>query len=300
MTGRRFSVIVVVAAAVVAAGMAAVALAHGVPGNVANSATVRAFHPGTDLTYPTKTAKVACPSGFSPRNAGWAGDVDPDFFAGNAEVLPQAMRYKGGTWKVQGSNEGESSGQIAAIQLCSAKRALEMRAVKKTKKLKPGTKTTVTATCPKGTEVLGGGFDSGTAATMKPSSFVYGTKRTSNRRWRVYTEFPSPAKAWLQKGNPRGTVSSIAYCGRGPQISVASHAATVQYGQTNFANATCPPGTSVLFGAAKGSLDFANLTGVFPDASAASSAHAWSAEGVNFAFGPKGTPSKITAYAYCA
>jgi hypothetical protein len=250
--------------------------------------------------YPVRSATVDCPDGFKPQSGGWIGSVDPDSLSGSAEVLPQAMRYKGGTWKVQGSNEGQSPGPIEALQRC-AKSSPKVVEVKKSKELAPGSVTNVTAKCPKGTEVLRGGYDSGSFSPHTAGAFVYGALRSAKRTWSVKADSPAIMKNGdVSKGNPQGKVTSIAYCGKGPKLTTVTSSVIIQPGDTGETDAYCPAGKTVLFGGAVGEVKLSATTALFPSASFADGYRPWFAAGVNFAGPGSAQPGKLKAYAYCA
>jgi hypothetical protein len=286
------------AAAVALAIFAAIALASG-----ATTVSKQVNVPAADFNaqrYPVASATVDCPDGFKPRSGGWIGAASPDPFSGDPDVLPQSMRYKGDTWKVQGSNEGQSPGPIKALQRC-AKSSPKVAEIKKSKQLKPGSITTVTATCPKGTEVLRGGYDSGWFSPHTAGAFVFGARRSAKRTWSVNADSPAVMKRGVEtKGNPQGKVTSIAYCGKGPKLTTVTSSMTIQPGDTSETSVKCPAGKTALFGGAVGDVNLAATKAVFPTASFADGDQKWTVAGLNFQGPGQEQAGKLKAYAYCA
>ncbi len=282
-------------AAVALATFAALALGSGGATTESTVVTVAGYN-GTDPSFPAEAAIVGCPQGSKPLNGGWTGEADPHVPSTSPEIFPQSVKFKGGTWKVLGVNEGSSAGELKAIERCG-KELPNVHAVTKTASVAPGKTATVTATCPKGTEVLRGGYDAATPDAHAPSVFVFGARRASRREWKVSAEMPSLQPKALSSGK----FSAIAYCGKGPKLKAVKSVATVAPQNAQAMSLACPAGTKVVFGSALGDVDPGSQTrGVFPSESRAQGKRHWIVGGPNFASQSSPFSGKLKGYVYCA
>jgi hypothetical protein len=145
------------------------------------------------------------------------------------------------------------------------------------------------ATCPAGTVVVGGGFD--THSTPRHHALVDRLERVSARQWRV-------ASTALTAESE--TLTAIAYCAAGPAPKLSTATVKVSPHSAGTARAKCPSGTSLVFGGV-----LAPRTG-FPYQAAHSAqvdAFGWTAtsgaEWVVTAFNVGSRTGDLSALAYC-
>jgi hypothetical protein len=201
----------------------------------------------------TASARVLCPKGQRPNGAGFKTQVGIPVGSGPI-VLPSSMRITGHGARTTATNSaapGGPDGSLKVFAYCSAAgQKLDVRT--KTVPLPGGKTRSATATCPRHTTVLGGGFQipiSPPNLTMRAAArrvnapafdLLSGLSRPTSRTWKV-TAVSTP-------GSGPGHVTSIAYCGAGPAAVPASETRTVPAsGRTNVIT-ECPAGTQVLFG----------------------------------------------------
>ncbi|MFN8160121.1 MAG: hypothetical protein U0R52_03640 [Solirubrobacterales bacterium] len=155
----------------------------------------------------------------------------------------------------------------------------------------------VSVTCPKGRNVIGGGW---AARTSNPLNFdpensqnrlnIMGLQRTSSRTWQVTV---------VNQTTKSHAVTAIALCGKGaaPKTSVATE--RVPLYATKTATATCPGDSEVVFGGFRG--DFDNLSGRndFILSFYRSSKKAITVRGAQNGIPPNDKAGKLQAFAYC-
>lgn len=160
----------------------------------------------------------------------------------------------------------------------------------------PGASASATARCPRGTNVLGGGFTSlpfGIGAGSQPLGPVpFESHRTGKRSW-------TASAALFPMATQSGSLTAYAYCRRGA-ARLAQRTATAQtpasmLGVPGTATAICPARKKAVAGGLLTTIQIAMNTGAIPISSLRSSARNWTigATGV-------GPPQRVTAYAYCA
>ncbi len=155
----------------------------------------------------------------------------------------------------------------------------------------------VSATCPQGKNVIGGGWSARTASPLyhsddaQPYVEIMGLRRTSNRTWQV---------SIVNDTAKQHAVTAIALCGSGaaPKTSVATEMVPANFG-VKTATATCPGGSEAVFGGFKGDFDDlsgrnAFIFGFFRSSKKAISVRA----GQNY-IPPNGRAAKLQAFAYC-
>ena len=143
----------------------------------------------------------------------------------------------------------------------------------------------VIATCPPGTVVLAGGF----ASSPSTEIFVKDLERAAADKWRVWVTLPYRAS--------HTTLTAIAYCGPGPAPKLVSKRVTLSGGPPQTTRATCPVGTSLMFG---GAIDKA----VLPDQAyllgmKAADQRTWSVTGQTSGGLNEDGAGYLTALAYC-
>ncbi len=140
----------------------------------------------------------------------------------------------------------------------------------------------VAVTCPAGTFVLAGGFTS-------PNQYliVSALERVASDRWRVEATYPRDA-----------ILTAIAYCGYGPPPKVVQSRTKLRGDGLKTTAATCPKGSSLVFGGALATIrptTFPSQDWAAVAKMRASTSSRWSATGML----PNAGRGSITALAYC-
>jgi hypothetical protein len=264
--------------AVAAAGVVALCVAVAVP---ASAYTTRRVHTVV-LPHFARGYNDASPTGTCPRteHVQFGG-----FVTRGSAAVRGLRRTADNRWTVDGimlsSNKVlQFDGSVTAIAYCGSGPVPR----KVTHSERMGESGAVTATCPAGTVVVGGGF------ATSPHSFVAikDLERFGADRWRVFAE--------RFYGRRRTILTAIAYCGAGPAPSLADSRAALR-GNRPTTVATCPAGRSLVFGGVRittahpkpGSTDLAAATVL-----KAPTATSWRVAGLS-----GGGVGRLTALAYC-
>lgn len=202
------------------------------------------------------------------------------------------------------------SGGIVTVAIAALALALALpggAAAKKKGKKKPGpvvtvtqtagnpvgTKVTVPASCPSGTELVGGGY-AATPFTTGGSNFVFESRRTGTGTWTVSA---------LNASALAGSLVAEAYCRRGaPTLSEAAASTTLPAAVITFpegqASASCPSGQNAVAGGFSAAVDTGlGYTGAFVFASTRSAAGTWAVSAMNT---DSDDPRAFSSFAYCA
>lgn len=150
---------------------------------------------------------AACPHGWHVLGGGFA--VSPPFTGGpKGEIAPTSSKRRSARkWGTTGTNDGDPT-KLVAYALCSKAGGISEES--KTKPLAGSGTTTATAKCPRGTHLVGGGYED-------PRSDEFRSAPVGVRRWKTTTtaNLPpkrSPTTEAGRKGVITATVTSFAYC----------------------------------------------------------------------------------------
>jgi hypothetical protein len=167
----------------------------------------RVSHSKTLGTDEDGDVTAACPHGWHVLGGGFA--VAPPFTGGpKGEIAPtSSKRSSARKWETTGTNDGDPT-KLVAYALCSKAGGISEES--KTKPLAGSGRTTATAKCPRGTHLVGGGYED-------PSSDVFRSAPAGVRRWKTTTTANikpkrSPTAGAARKGVILPTVTSFAYC----------------------------------------------------------------------------------------
>ena len=228
------------------------------------------------------TAAAVCPKGEHVEFGGLASE-----YKNGTALLPEGARLTASNrWTVYGwNNVPKSKGlHLTSVAYCGHGSALTVAS--KTVPLH-GTATAV-ATCPHGTVVVGGGYNSG--ASLNHQEELDQLDRRSSTQWEVSMRNFGAATA----------LTAYAYCTTGPAPSVVASAKVMLTDTLNkkpsTARANCPNGTALVGGglrvgpAKPGNLSFvAVLDWVAPTSTQ------WAVTAIN----ASATTSVLQAFAYC-
>ena len=269
----RLSRITPVVVVIAALGLAAAALAA--PGGTATrSKTLDAKSFGA--------VKARCPHGTRPAFGGFKAG-----FARDGGALPAAMGLSGRAWRFAAGNNSEDPNSIRSIAYCSDHPAYAVRSASRF--IGASTVKSVRATCPRGTQLLAGGYRTQIDPSDSEPLVIATAMRRAGRRSLQIT-----ATA-IKLG---GKAVATAYCGDGPRPSARAAGATVPGDGIRKATARCPRHTSLVFG---GFIASAKLTE--PDSKLvapgrlARGGGGWAVTGVNATME---TPGRVTSIAYCS
>ena len=229
-----------------------------------------------------RAVTATCPRGQNVTSGGVIAQFD---VAHDAIVYPTGMRKTAaGSWSVYGSSLSTTRGsQLTAVAYCA--NVNPVITATKTVKVREGQSGAATATCPAGTVVVGGGFNTRAFPHFED---VKGMERRTARTWRVTI---------LNITGGGTSITAIAYCGHGAVPVMRAHAIRIASGGGGTVRARCPAGTQLLFGgevsAAPGVA--VKLAHVFPFRFSAESKTSWAVAAGNGG----GTAGTLTALAYC-
>jgi hypothetical protein len=149
----------------------------------------------------------------------------------------------------------------------------------------PNPVSTATATCPPGTQAIGGGFS---APVVDESAVI------------VHDSYVSALGSWTVTGqvaDGSGAVSAYAYCRKAPlPILDVSRSTSLNFsGDTETVTATCPSSMRLLGGGFQGTVPAANDAVIAPQVNLATSPSTWTVTGTQ---NQDGTLT-LTAHAYC-
>ena len=203
-----------------------------------------------------------------------------------AYMFPTGMRRTANDrWTVYGKNESDLVGsRLTSIAYCD--HGAVPRVASKTVSL-PGLRSgSVIATCPAGTFVVGGGFNSG--AAPKHLAALAHLNRLSPTQWIVTMINLFPAAT---------TITAIAYCSASTAITTVSNILKVAARRSGTVRVSCPAGLSVVFGGllASSAASAGHLGFALPFSWNAASNTQWVVSGYNIG----DQPAYITAIVYC-
>jgi hypothetical protein len=273
-----------VVAAVVCVALAASAVALGAGKRQVIGGTT--IQPGGSRA-PGGTATLTCPAGKVPRNVGFASSFttvpsDPSY-----ETVVSSLVVDGPTLTASARNFGQQPGGVADYADCS--RSLgHLQEVRMSARAGPKRPGSATATCPKGTEVLRGGFKTELNGKQTgPNVLVTGLARPSPRTWKV-TGVGSP------QDEKKGTITAIAYCGKGRQITPAKRTVSVPPDDFRHLTVSCPVGSKLLFGGF--ATTFSRFQAQIVPFNERKHQANWTVKGTNVG---DGSAADLTAIAYC-
>jgi len=230
---------------------------------------------------------ATCPKGEHVAFGGLVGEFKaPPNAPRHPVVFAEGMRRTApDRWTVSGQNGAPDTGsRLTAVAYC-ARGAVPVTA-SNTVAVAAHRNGSVTATCPAGTVVVGGGFDSG--ASPQHLELMVRLDRPTSVQWRVVLRNIAATAT---------KITALAYCAAGPAPTV--HTATVKMGKNKggTARASCPANTSLVFGGL-----IANSPGAGHQA-ADLEAFSWTASStkqwVVTAFNDGGSSGNLEALAYC-
>ena len=229
-------------------------------------------------------AKARCPHGTRAAFGGFRSG-----FTRRGGALPVGMGVSGRAWRFAAANNDDDTPHvIRSTAYCSKHPPYTVRSVTKTLRA-AGTVKTIRSSCPRGSQLLAGGFRGRIDPSDDAPSVIVTAMRRSGRRSLAIT-----ATA-LKAGGP---ATAIAYCGDGPRPSAHAASAAVPGDGTGRATARCPRHTHLVFGGfvASAKLTEPNSKLVAPGRIARGGG-GWAATGVNATLE---TPGRITSIAYCS
>ncbi len=227
-------------------------------------------------------AKARCPRGTRPAFGGFKADYGR---AGGA--LPTGMGASGRVWRSGAANSSEDPHAIRSFAYCSKHARFEVRS--SSSSVPASAVKTVTATCPRRTQLLAGGYRSQIDPTDAEPVVLVTAMRRSGRRSLAITA------VGIKLG---GRTTAIAYCGEGPRPAARSAGAPVPGDLTAKAVARCPRHRSLVFGGfvASAKLDNPGSKLVAPGRIVRGGG-GWAVTGVNLT---QVFPGRIAAIAYCS
>ncbi len=262
-------------------------------GGIAVAAPVYAFvstssHDVKVHKFARGSTTATCPKGEHVAFGGVVAQYQPAG-PGPKYVLPTGMRRTADDrLTAYGFNNSRATeGHLTAVAHCD--RGNVPTAVEKSQLLPGGEGGSVVATCPAGTVVVGGGFD--TYGGPRQINLVDRLERVSARQWLASANSITP--------NPTN-LTAIAYCAPGAAPKVYSVTVKVPGHTGGTARVSCPSGTSLAFGgieAAKTGLpyDAAHTAQVEAFSWTAASTSQW----VVRAFNVGSRTGNLVALAYC-
>jgi hypothetical protein len=229
-----------------------------------------------------RAVTAVCPRG---QNVTFGGVIAQFDVAHDAIAYPTGMRKTAaGKWSVYGSSLSTTRGsRLTAVAYCA--NVKPVITATKTVKVPEGRSGAATATCPAGTVVVGGGFNTRAFPHFED---VKGMERRTARTWRVTI---------LNITGGGTSLTAIAYCGHGAVPVLRAHAIRIASGSGGTVRARCPAGMQLLFG---GQVSAApgvalRLPHVFPFSFRAESKTRWAVAAGNGG----GAAGTLTALAYC-
>ncbi len=240
--------------------------------------------------------EVNCPGGASPIGGGWA---NYPAVGGDGEGLyPHSYERLGvqGGFHVTASyidrSRPPTPTRFAQIQVLCGEGLVPTASPHATTFVKRQGTGTVTARCPKGTQLFSGGFQRTNFIT--PGVAINGVFYGGD----YITESRADGNAWRVSGGATdrygGELTAIAYCAEDPSLPITEVSSTVEVGDGKAASATtprCPTGRALI----DGGFSFGDSDDALVANGYFTSAGTWSATGYGW-FGS----AELTAYGYCA
>jgi len=226
-----------------------------------------------------------CPRGEHVSFGGVVAEFSPPPGSG-PYMFPTGMRRTANDqWTVYGKNETDLLGsRLTSIAYCD--HGAVSRVASKTVSL-PGLRSgSAIATCPAGTFVVGGGFNSGAAPNHLAA--VAHLDRASPTQWIVTMINLFPAAT---------TITAIAYCSSSTALTTVSNIVQVAARRSGTVRVSCPGGLSLVFGGllASSAASAGHLAFALPFGWNAASTTQWVVSGYNIG----DRPAFLTAIAYC-
>lgn len=224
---------------------------------------------------------ATCPTGKKVAFGGLVAQWDP---AHDAWVLPTGMRLTAvDRWSVYGQSLSSSRGsRLTAVALCDTTGPASV--AEKTVSVAAHQVGSAVAKCPAGTVVVAGGFNT---RALPYAEVVKGLERTAADSWRATI---------LNIGSSATTIMAIAYCGPGPAPTLQSTQINIAGYRGGTARATCPGGTTLVFGGLVATVGWSNnLPHLIPFSFTADTTTTWSVAASN----GSSVAGKLTALAYC-
>jgi hypothetical protein len=245
---------------------------------------------------------ASCPHKQHIAFGGFKTDTKVGFGTPNPLLFPASMSPIGNDtnkWSTVAASPALSGGKLSSIAYCQA--GDEPKVVRVRKIVLPSAANdeyrTVSATCPQGRNVIGGGWAARASSPIygsegQPRVDIMGLKRTSNRTWEVSVVNAKPTQQ---------AVTAIALCGKAkaPKTVTASENIPALNGTKNV-TATCPKGTEVAFGGFQGDYDRLSGRNAFIFSFFRSSKRAITVRGGQNYVATNDKASKLQAFAYCS
>ncbi len=242
------------------------------------------------LTEPDEAQRgvVLCPGKTYPLGGGMIGSPPPD--PDGEGAYPHSYERLGAQhgWHINpvlfDPSVGSTTARRVTLQVVCAKGLVPASTPRKTLFLKSGETETATAHCPKGQQLISGGFQR-TNFRGHGGDYVTESRAIGSNAWRA------SGRAF---GSYGGELTAIAYCDKSKRPLLTEIAASIPLPAGSFATATttaCPAGMRLTSGgfSANGSHDTFFAGGSFTDQGT------WTAAG----FGIFGPAPSLTAYGYC-
>jgi hypothetical protein len=240
--------------------------------------------------------EVNCPGGTSPLGGGWVNTMP---LGSDGEGLyPHSYERLG----VQGGfhvtsvyvdrSRPDTPTRRAQIQVVCGRGLVPTASPHETTFIQHGGSGTVTAECPKGTELFSGGFQRTNFIT--PGVVTSGVKYGGD----YVTESRADGNAWRVSGGAAdrygGELTAIAYCAEDPSLPITEVSSSVEVDEGKAATATtpsCPKGRALI----AAGFSFGDSTAALFADGYFTRKGMWSATGYGW-FGS----AELTAYGYCA
>jgi hypothetical protein len=222
-----------------------------------------------------------CPSGERVAFGGLVAQWDP---ANDSWVLPTGMRRTAiGQWSVYGQSLSSSHGsRLTAVAYCDSTGPSSV--AQTTVSVASHHVGSAVATCPIGTVVVAGGFNT---RGLPYAEVMKGLERTTNTTWRATI---------LNIGQQATTITSIAYCGPGPAPTLQAAQIPLASEHNGTARATCPIGTELVFGGFVETVGWSNtLPHIVPFSWTADNTTRWAVAASNGG----SVAGTVTSLAYC-
>jgi hypothetical protein len=236
-----------------------------------------------------KTATASCPSGSEAVSGGFsAPGFDPQFMG--ASNIPFGSRRAGDdSWTVDGKNFGGTSGTMFSYAYCDTHEP-NLAVATKTTSIAFSTNDSAAATCPRGSEVFSGGWQSPKNVTGDNAFFAFTSKRLGNRKWKV--------TAFNDDNTNAHNLKVFAYCDkRQPGLVERSKSTTVAGGVKTSLDVKCPNGRQAVSGGFESATVNSEADAAFTFTSRRMVPSTWRTSA--YGNGPSTTTSPITAFAYC-
>ena len=240
------------------------------------------------VTATCKHGQVALAAGFA------APDFDPTMDDGPVARFA-SMPAGGHAVKTAGFNfSNNNAHDLDSIAYCG-KRRRPPTIASKSVTITPNTYGSVVATCPAGSQAIGGGFGTDRFSKAGPEIITLTSKRTGNLGWKVggfnIVEDSPP-------GGASGSLTAFAYC-KAPGAKLVTKSKNTTVRGLSTVNLTCPHGGKARSGGFDG-----HFTASGSEATAAGAitskradhGHAWTTSALSVA---SSNPTKLTSYAYC-